>query len=81
MINWHTGFLVNTPEGAAYRIRYLLQDKAMIEAMGQIGKEYVREKFLITRHLREYLTLIFSLIFEEAEERIELDTMSLKPII
>ncbi len=72
VVNWQTGFLVNTPEGAAYRIRYLLQNREKIHEMGRIGKEYVREKFLITRHLREYLTLIYSLYFEQ-NDRIELN--------
>lgn len=71
IVNWQTGFLVNTPEGAAYRIRYLLQNREKIHEMGRIGKEYVREKFLITRHLREYLTLIYSLYFKQ-NDRIEL---------
>lgn len=52
-----TGFLVNTPEGAASRILYLLKNHDLSCAMGERGKEYVRDKFLITRHLREYLTL------------------------
>ena len=57
VINYQTGFLVNTPEGAALRIRYLLREPARIEEMGRKGQELVRENFLITRHLREYLTL------------------------
>ncbi|MBA3603705.1 MAG: glycosyltransferase [Parachlamydiaceae bacterium] len=73
IINWHSGFLVNTPEGAAYRMRYLLQNKDKMQEMGRIGKEYVRENFLITRHLREYLTLIYSLYFQKSG-RIELYT-------
>ena len=28
VVNHHTGFLVNTPEGAAHRIRYLLHNRA-----------------------------------------------------
>ncbi|MDD2462917.1 MAG: glycosyltransferase [Desulfobulbus sp.] len=61
VINYHTGFLVHTPEGAALRIRYLLHNKNRMEEMGRKGKEYVRENFLLTRHLREYLTLMVSL--------------------
>jgi len=30
--------------------------------MGIKGKEYVRENFLITRHIREYLTMMLSLV-------------------
>jgi len=66
--NHHTGFLVNTPEGAALRIRYLLHQPDRIEEMGAKAKEFVRENFLITRHLREYLTLMHSLDHGRHEE-------------
>lgn len=72
VIDNQTGFLVNTPEGAAYHIRYLLQNERQIQEMGLKGKEYVREKFLNTRHLREYLTLVHALLFGNDEDRIEL---------
>jgi len=39
--------------------------------MGEKGKEFVRENFLITRHVREYLTLIYALL-NSKKERIEL---------
>lgn len=68
--NWHSGFLVNTPEGAAYRIRYLLQHQDRMMEMGRTGKNYVQEKFLITRHIRDYLTLINTLY--SPADRIEL---------
>ena len=58
MVNHHTGFLVNTPEGAAHRIRYLLHHRERIEAMGTEARESVREHFLLTRHLRDYLILL-----------------------
>jgi len=61
VVNHHTGFLVNTPEGAAHRIRYLLHHRRRIEEMGAAGREMVRQHFLLTRHLREYLTLILCL--------------------
>ena len=72
VINHHTGFLVNTPEGAALRIRYLLKKPDLMEKMGTKSREFVRENFLITRHLREYLTLIFALLHDK-DERIELN--------
>ena len=61
LMNHYTGFLVNTPEGAAHRIRYLLQHRGRMRLMGEKGKEFVRENFLLTRHLREYLTLLLGL--------------------
>jgi trehalose synthase len=66
----HTGFLVNTPEGAAFRIRYLLSRPELIAAMGIKGRRLVRENFLLTRHLREYLTLILALK-DAAVDRVE----------
>jgi trehalose synthase len=69
VINYHTGFLVNTPEGAALRIRYLLSQPETIQLMGEKAKVFVRENFLITRHLREYLTLLVALT-NGAKERI-----------
>lgn len=71
VINDQTGFVVNTPEGAAYRIRYLLQHPNIGKELGTRAKEYVRQNFLITRQLSEYLTLIYSLLYSESD-RIEL---------
>ncbi len=72
VINHHTGFLVNTPEGAALRMRYLLNEPQKMHAMGEKGRSYVRDNFLITRHLREYLTLMVALL-HGAKDRIELN--------
>lgn len=71
VINHFTGYLVNTPEGAAMRIRYLLKHPAIAEAMGTNARQYVLDNYLITRHLREYLTLICALLFG-SKETIEL---------
>jgi trehalose synthase len=71
VINHHTGFLVDTPEGAALRIRYLLQDRTAREHMGAKAREYVRENFLLTRHLRDYLALMAVLQQGESEDRLE----------
>jgi trehalose synthase len=72
VFNYHTGFLVNTPEGAAHRIRFLLHHRTMMEEIGKITKEFVRENFLLTRHLREYLTLFHWLLHGEGDHRIYL---------
>jgi trehalose synthase len=72
LINHHTGFLVDTPEGAAERIRFFLQSPQAMREIGEKGKRYVKENFLITRHLRDYLTLIISLIHPTHARRIEI---------
>lgn len=56
-----TGYTVNSVEGAAFRIRYLLENPDLIAKMGEAGREYVRREFLITRHLTDYLTLLILL--------------------
>ena len=40
--------------------------------MGEKARNFVRENFLLTRHLREYLTLMVSLLHGRGD-RIELD--------
>lgn len=59
--DYHTGFLVNTPEGASLRMRELLSKPDLIDEMGRKAKDFVRENFLLTRHLREYLTMMLAL--------------------
>ncbi|MEW6331737.1 MAG: glycosyltransferase [Pseudomonadota bacterium] len=71
VINHHTGFLVNSPEGAALRIRYLLHHREKLAEMGGKAREFVRQNFLTTRQLREYLTLMVGLT-HGAEDRVRL---------
>jgi trehalose synthase len=71
-VNHHTGFLVSTPQGAALRARYLLRNRDRLEEMGRKAQQFVRENFLITRHLREYLTLMVGLARGDAD-RLELE--------
>lgn len=71
VINHHTGFLVSTPEGAALRTRYLLNHRDILTTMGNKAKQFVRDHFLLTRHLGEYLTLMVVLKHDHAD-RVEL---------
>jgi trehalose synthase len=56
-----TGFVVSSVEGAAFRIRQLLEDPDLAARMGGAGREYVRRAFLITRNIGDYLALLASL--------------------
>jgi trehalose synthase len=56
-----TGYTVNSIEGAAFRIRQLLQNPDLMARLGGAAREYVRRNFLITRHLGDYLALLASL--------------------
>ena len=56
-----TGYTVNSVEGAAFRVRQLLQNPDLMARLGGAAREYVRRNFLITRHLGDYLALLASL--------------------
>ncbi len=57
-----TGYLVNTVEGAAFRAKHLLADRTLREVLGENAKERVRHRFLITRHLKDWLLLMSFLL-------------------
>jgi trehalose synthase len=71
VIDHHTGFLVNTPEGIALRLRYLLDNREKLLEMGRKAHHFVRDNFLLTRHLREYLTMMVA-VLNNIQDRIEL---------
>ena len=54
------GFLVSSVEETAQRIVQLIQDRELRERLGQKARETVRERFLLTRYLEEYLDLFNS---------------------
>jgi trehalose synthase len=56
-----TGVLVHSIEGAAYQIRHLLNNPDTARRLGKYGKEHVRDKFLITHNIRNYLLLFLTL--------------------
>jgi trehalose synthase len=70
VVDHYTGFLVRTPEGAALRVRYLLHRRDILKEMGKRAHRFVWENYLLTRHLREYLTLMVGLLHGD-EDRIE----------
>jgi trehalose synthase len=71
VVDHQTGFLVSSPEGAALRLRHLLHNRRRSAEMGLAGREHVHQNFLITRQLREYLTLMLGLVRGSAD-RIDL---------
>jgi trehalose synthase len=54
------GFLVSSVEQAADRITRLLTDEPLRRRLGEAARETVREKFLMTRYLEQYLDLFAS---------------------
>ncbi len=56
-----TGLLSHGIEGTAYDIRQLLTNPEFAQWLGKNGREHVRQNFLITRHIRDYILLFLSL--------------------
>jgi len=54
------GFLVSSIENAADRIVQLIKDSELRKEIGLKAKENVRQKFLLTRSLEQYLDLFNS---------------------
>ncbi|MDD5501174.1 MAG: glycosyltransferase [Candidatus Omnitrophica bacterium] len=54
------GFLVSSIEEAAQRVVQLVKDKELRAIMGQRARETVRQKFLMTRYLEQYIDLFNS---------------------
>jgi trehalose synthase len=61
-----TGYTVYSPEGAAFYIKRLINEPDRIATMGREAKEYARHRFLITRHLQDYLALMLHLFRDAA---------------
>jgi trehalose synthase len=57
-----SNYLVNSVEECAEKIVFLLENPAISQKLGKIGKEIVRQKFLFPRLIRDELKLIKSLV-------------------
>ena len=56
-----TGYTVHSVEGAAFRLRHLLNSPELIARMGAAGREHVRRSYLVTRQITEHLALLIHL--------------------
>ena len=59
--NKFTGLLSHGIPGTAYAIKQILANPEYANWLGQNGREHVKQNFLITRHLKDYLLLFLSL--------------------
>lgn len=60
----YSGILSHSIEGTAFYLKQLLNDPDYAMRLGLNGKEHIRNNFLITRHIRDYLLLFISLFYE-----------------
>ena len=61
----YSGLLCHSVEGAAFAIKQLLNSPEYAQKLGTNGREHVRNNFLLTRHLRDYMLLFLSLFHQE----------------
>jgi len=60
----YSGILTHSIEGTAQWIKQLISSPAYASKLGENGREHVRNNFLITRHIKDYLLLFISLFHE-----------------
>lgn len=60
----YSGILTYSIEGTAYYLKQLLNEPEYARKLGENGREHIRNSFLITRHIRDYLLLFLSLFYE-----------------
>ncbi len=56
-----TGLLVHSIDGAVYALRQLLTNQEYANWLGQNGYQHVKQNFLVTRELRDYLLVFLAL--------------------
>lgn len=61
IINGVTGFLVHSSEGAARRLAQLLADPRLCARLGENGYLHVKQNFLVTRHVKDYMLVMLAL--------------------
>lgn len=67
IVNGVTGFLVHSPEGAANRALQLLGDKRLRREMGEAGHLHVKQNFLLTRHVKDYMLMLLALEYPDQD--------------
>ena len=61
----YSGLLCHSIDGAAFAIKQLLHAPSYAQKLGENGREHIRNNFLVTRHLRDYMLLFLSLYHGE----------------
>lgn len=57
----YSGMLCHSVEGAAHALKQILTSPEFAQYLGENGRDHVRGRFLLTRHLKDYLLLLLSL--------------------
>jgi len=61
----YSGILTYSIEGTSFYLKQLLNEPDYAKKLGANGHEHIKNNFLITRHIRDYLLLFHSLYHED----------------
>jgi len=61
----YSGLLCHSVDGAAFAIKQLLNSPSYAKKLGENGYEHIKNNFLITRHIKDYMLLFLSLYHHE----------------
>jgi len=61
----YSGILTHSIDGTAYQIKQLINEPEYARRLGLNGREHIKNNFLITRHIKDYLLLFLSLFRKE----------------
>lgn len=65
IVHKHSGILTHSVEGTGHWIKKLLNEPEFAEKLGANGREHIRNNYLITRHIKDYLLLFSSLFYHD----------------
>ena len=60
----YSGMLTHSIQGTAQAIKQLINEPEYARSLGVNGREHIRNNYLITRHIKDYLLLFLSLLRE-----------------
>ncbi|MEW6605903.1 MAG: glycosyltransferase [bacterium] len=60
----YSGVLTRSIEGTVYWIKRLINEPEYAKKLGENGREHIKNNFLITRHIQDYLLLFLSMFYE-----------------
>lgn len=61
----YSGLLCHSIDGAAFALKQLLNSPEYAKKLGDNGRQHIKNNFLLTRHLRDYMLLFLSLYHNE----------------
>lgn len=61
----YSGLLCYSTEGATFALKQLLSSPEYAKKLGENGREHIKNNFLITRHMKDYILLFLALYYKK----------------